>query len=103
MDADSAAKQVVQRPESPLKQARTDSSEANLPHQTLSAALLHSGHQEDLCSANPYLRMPGLLTTPVPPLFSAHLRYHPSSTVLCGTSEILNPRTSDPTGRSASE
>ncbi|KAG0627618.1 hypothetical protein M758_2G215800, partial [Ceratodon purpureus] len=45
LDADSVAKQVIQRPESPLKQARTDSvptSLASLPRRTLSAAPLHT-------------------------------------------------------------
>ncbi|KAG0586907.1 hypothetical protein KC19_2G126400 [Ceratodon purpureus] len=47
--------------------------------------------------------MRGLLTTPAPPLFSAHLRYRPTSTARCRTSEIPNPKTSGPTRRSASE
>ncbi|KAG0588676.1 hypothetical protein KC19_2G260700 [Ceratodon purpureus] len=45
--------------------------------------------QEGLCSPTAHLRMRGLLTTPAAPLFSAHLRYRPTSTALCRTSEVL--------------
>ncbi|KAG0588692.1 hypothetical protein KC19_2G262200, partial [Ceratodon purpureus] len=82
LDADSVAKQRSNVPNlRSSKRVQTRSPRL----QPVFLAPLHSILHEGLCSP---MRMRGLLTTPLPPRFSAHLRYRPSSTALCRTSEV---------------
>ncbi|KAG0588687.1 hypothetical protein KC19_2G261700 [Ceratodon purpureus] len=113
---------MIQRPESPLKQARTDSvptASASLPRQTLSAAPLHtrvcalrthicacedsSQRHCRLCFSHTYdIALLRLFSVARYSSCESCLEQPPSRDCVAHTSGCLqtpNPRTSDPTGR----